>query len=74
MPTGVPRAIVYDPAFACHLSVVVRRDKSCFSFFCGDHDVLEEFPIGELAKFRRILAKQTDVQVVSWIEVTDDGL
>lgn len=73
MPTGFPRAIVYDPNMACHLTVVVRHDTGMFSYFCSDHGTDEVFPLDMLDRFKAHYKQFDDVQIVSWIEVRDDG-
>lgn len=74
MPTAFPRAIVYDPARECHLTVVVRRDLSYFSYFCADHNSEDRFPLDSLERFREIVKRSECMQVCSWLEVHDDGL
>lgn len=73
MPTGFPRVILYDPKMECHLTVVVRHDHGMFSYFCADHGTEEVFPLSMLEQFKETYKGFNDVQVVSWIEVTDDG-
>jgi hypothetical protein len=71
VPTAFPRAIVYDPAAECHLTVVIRRDLGMFSYFCADHGTEEEFPLSCLEEFKRTAAELQSTQIVSWLEVAE---
>jgi hypothetical protein len=73
MPTAFPRAVVYDVAAECHLTVLVRRDKDFFSYFCADHGTEERFPLLKLESFKQWLAAEPVIQVCSWVEVVDNG-
>jgi hypothetical protein len=74
MPTGFPRAIVYDPMARCHVTIVVRRDLGYISYWCAEHGTDERYPLDCVSSLCDWLKVQSDLQVVSWIEVTDDGL
>jgi hypothetical protein len=71
VPTAFPRAIVYDPAKECHLTVVIRRDAGFFSYFCADHSTEEEFPLYCLEAFKESAAALENTQIVSWLEVEE---
>jgi len=73
MPTGFPRVVVYDPWASCHITAVVRRDKGYVTYWCADHGTEERFPLDHVARVRDALETTEGLQVVSWIEVTDDG-